>query len=86
MYAVGWTLILKLTCKLNRLMVVSRSLLTFDVHDSPVYSDISVHPEFSRLPFNFIDIKMGLIVGMNCPELIKPTNIVNSSEYAWFGL
>ena len=32
------------------------------------------------MSFNFIDAKIGLLVGVNCPEILKPLNVVNTIE------
>ena len=50
----------------------------FETVDSPTRIDIEKFDNLLKLSFNFIDAKMGLLVGVNCPELLKPLNVVNT--------
>lgn len=53
----------------------------FDISDSPTKPDLDRHDKLSHLPFQFINCKIGLLIGVNCPELVKPLEIVNTSKY-----
>lgn len=39
----------------------------FDKGDSPTYDDIKNCKEFEKLPFHFINCKIGILIGMNEP-------------------
>ena len=47
----------------------------FTKEDSPVPSDMKEH--LSNLPYSFINSTVGLIIGMNRPEMIKPLQIID---------
>jgi len=52
----------------------------FNESDSPNVSDIESCPEFKNLKFDFISSRIGLLIGMDCPDIIKPLKIVNSTN------
>lgn len=51
----------------------------FELHDSPKYDDVKHIPELRKLPFGFIPCKIGILIGMNYPDIVKPQKIVNST-------
>lgn len=53
---------------------------TFEIDDSPKSSDLKKLPEFGNIPFQFINCKIGILIGMNFPEIIKPLHIKESSK------
>ena len=42
--------------------------------------DVRKIEEFNDIPFNFINNKIGILIGMNEPEIIKPLQIVQPNE------
>ena len=52
----------------------------FTLDDSPRQSDIIPYNEIKNLPFKFDNCIIGILVGMNRPDLIKPEVVVNTSK------
>ena len=52
----------------------------FTIEDSPDPADIVNSDHFSNLPFEFFDCKIGILIGINESELIKPLEIVSGEE------
>ena len=48
--------------------------------------DVSPYESIRELPFNFIDRKIGILIGMNLPQLAKPLEIVNTSDSGIFAI
>lgn len=61
-----------------------RARWPFDRKDSPCYSDLQDFPELKNLPFNFVDAKISILVGVNVPNLIQPLEIVTSSKFGTY--
>ncbi len=57
-------------------VVYTRTPWPFEKEDSPLPSDIEKCPYLQNVPFQFIDEKIGLLVGINQPNLTKPIDIV----------
>ena len=36
--------------------------------------------KLNKLPVNFVDKKIGILIGMNCPDIIKPLHTVTTSR------
>ena len=52
----------------------------FILEDSPKVQDWEACPHLSHIPFNFVDSKIGLLVGANQPHLLKTLEVVNGPE------
>ena len=52
----------------------------FDIDDSPRQSDIQGYAQFDDLPFNFVKKKIGLLVGVNMTEIVRPLAIINTTK------
>lgn len=39
------------------------------------------YPQLQKLPFDHVDAKIGILVGLNAPNLIQPLEIVSYSKY-----
>ena len=50
----------------------------FDEEDSPTYANIAGVKEFDFLPFHFISSKIGILIGMNEPDIIKPLQVIET--------
>ena len=53
----------------------------FQLADSPGYRDIENYPTLKRLPFVFEKKKIGIFVGLNYPDILKPLEIVHTTRY-----
>ena len=65
--------------------VYAKEKWPFDKNDSPSPEDIKNIKAFDSIPLQFINRKIGLLVGMNEPEIIKPIEVIqaeNSKLYA----
>lgn len=52
----------------------------FERHDSPTKNDVEKYVSFKDIPFEFIDEKIGLLVGINVPQIVKPLELVNTTR------
>ena len=50
----------------------------FKFEDSPKISDVKNRPELSNVPFQFIESKIGILIGMDMPEIMRPLKVVQS--------
>ena len=56
--------------------VYAKEKWPFTKDDSPSYNDIKHIKEFDDIPFNFINNKIGILIGMNEPDVVKPLEII----------
>ena len=68
------------TVKLSLSSVYAKEKWPFSKDDSPSCDDVRKIEEFNDIPFNFINSKIGILIGMNEPEIIKPLQIVQPNE------
>ena len=52
----------------------------FDRKDSPSNDDVEGYPALKRVPINYIDSDIGILIGMNEPQLLKPLEIIETSK------
>ena len=52
----------------------------FTIDDSPKREDIMKFPSLKEVPFHFIDKPIGILIGMNMPEIIKPLKIIATTK------
>lgn len=50
----------------------------FDINDSPSFDDVKNIESFQSIPLQFINSKIGLLVGMNEPDIMKPLQIIQT--------
>lgn len=65
--------------------VYAKEKWPFCKDDSPSYEDIKNEKDFEEIPFDFINSKIGILIGMNEPDIIKPLQVVqprNDGPYA----
>ena len=58
----------------------SRDPWPFDENDSPKSSDINNFSYLKNIPFNFIDSDIGILLGLNHSEVMKPLRVVSSED------
>ena len=58
----------------------AKSCWPFEDADSPTIDDIKGFPALQRLPLHFRPQKIGLLIGMNVPEIIRPLAVVNTTD------
>ena len=68
------------TVKLTLSSVYAKEKWPINKDDSPSCDDVRKIEEFNDIPFNFINSKIGILIGMNEPEIIKPLQIVQPNE------
>ena len=56
-------------------IVYSKSELPIGEEDIPSPDEIAKFPQLSEIPFDFIDRDVGLLIGMNVPEALRPLEI-----------
>jgi len=56
--------------------VFCKSKWPFSMSDSPSYNDIKDLEYLKEIPFNFINKHIGILVGVNMSEMLKPIEIV----------
>ena len=59
-------------------LVYSKSELPIAREDIPRKSEIADFPYLNEVPFQFVDANVGLLVGINIPEALKPLEIVDN--------
>lgn len=52
-------------------VVFTRKQWPFTVEDSPTIKDLDSHPHLAGIPFRFIDARIGLLVGVSQPNILK---------------
>ena len=52
----------------------------FENHQTLSEKDVNKFPELNEVPFNFVKAKVGLLVGLNMPEILRPLEIINTSK------
>ena len=52
----------------------------FDMNDSPKKEDVERVPLKEKVKFAFIDKPIGILIGMNMPEILKPLKTVSSTK------
>lgn len=62
-------------------IVYAKKNWPFDLKDSPSPTDLEGFPALKCLPFTFVDEKIGILVGMDMPELLNPLEVVASTKY-----
>ena len=60
--------------------VYAKTNWPFEIIDSPTSEDIKDIKDFETLPLQFIDRKIGLLVGMNEPDIMEPLQIVQTKD------
>lgn len=58
----------------------AKSRWPFEMKDTPSIDDIKDYPTLQTLPLNFTPQKIGLLIGINMPELVKPLDIVDTTS------
>ena len=56
----------------------AKNIWPFELKNGATREDTEPHAELRDLLFNFAKVKIGLLVGMNVSELLKPVSIVNT--------
>ena len=51
----------------------------FELEDTPTESDIDGFPILQQLPIKFVPKKIGLLIGINMPDIVKPLDIVQTT-------
>jgi hypothetical protein len=59
-------------------LVYSKAELPIDRDEIPNRSEISDFTYLNEVPFQFVDANVGLLIGMNVPDVLKPLEIVGS--------
>ena len=54
----------------------------FTIEDSPHKDDLKNLRFSGKVELNYLPKKIGILVGMDTPELIRPLHIINSSKKA----
>ena len=52
----------------------------FENHQTLSEKDVNKFLELNEVPFNFVKAKVGLLVGLNMPEILRPLEIINTSK------
>ena len=60
--------------------VYAKDKWPFEERDSLKYDDVKSFTALKNVPFKFKNVKIGLLIGLNVPELIKPLEIVNTTK------
>ena len=58
----------------------AKSLWPFDVSDAPTVKDIKNIQEFEEIPFQFVCKQVGILIGSNEPDVIKPRDIIHTTK------
>ena len=53
--------------------------MSFEINDSPRKNDLNNYRELIKLPFKYINCKIGLLIGANNPDIINPLKIFHTS-------
>ena len=67
--------------KIKLPLVYSKAELPIGREDIPDQSEIADFPYLNEVPFQFVDANVGLLIGMNVPDVLKPLEIVDSDVY-----
>ena len=60
--------------------VLAKENWPFTTNDSPCQSDMAGFPQFEDLPISFEGTTIGLLVGMDRPDIVKPLEIVHTTK------
>ena len=52
----------------------------FDQSDIPTADHVRRFPHLKEIPFNFVDVEIGLLIGLDVPCLIKPQEVVSGAD------
>eukprot|EP00095_Tigriopus_kingsejongensis_P001382 maker-scaffold205_size259573-snap-gene-0.16 protein:Tk01382 transcript:maker-scaffold205_size259573-snap-gene-0.16-mRNA-1 annotation:"calponin homology domain-containing protein ddb_g0272472-like isoform x4" len=55
--------------------------LPIDWEDIPLPTDIASFPALGGIPFNFVEAEVGLMIGINVPDAVKPLEVVDGDEH-----
>ena len=58
-------------------LILAKEDWPFTLEDSPTAEDISDFPHLNDIAFNFVSEKIGILLGMNMVELLRPLQIIN---------
>ena len=58
----------------------AKSKWPFEPNDTVTENDIKNFPALKNLPFNFVSERIGLLVGINMPEIVRPLEVVNTTN------
>ena len=64
----------------------SRDSLPFDKSHIPQSSDWESHDHLREIPFEIIDASVGLLLGMNASELLRPLEVAKGPDNSPFGI
>jgi hypothetical protein len=68
------------TAKINIPKLYAKSNWPFTIEDSPKEGDIEGISGLENIPFKFIDKNIGLLIGMDMPDILKPLDVVSSTS------
>ena len=57
-------------------LVYTRGKLPFSKEDVPMYKDICKNAQLKNIPFKYINAEIGMLIGMNVPELLFPLETI----------
>ena len=62
-------------------VVYSKAELPIGNDDIPSRSEIDAFPFLNEVPFQYVDADVGLLIGINVPEALKPLEIVDNDSH-----
>ena len=66
--------------KITLPVVYSKTELPINKDDIPARSDVDAFPFLNEVPFEYVDADVGLLIGINVPEALRPLEIVNNDS------
>eukprot|EP00095_Tigriopus_kingsejongensis_P008157 snap_masked-scaffold735_size104922-processed-gene-0.5 protein:Tk08157 transcript:snap_masked-scaffold735_size104922-processed-gene-0.5-mRNA-1 annotation:"rna-binding protein 14-like isoform x3" len=62
-------------------LAYTKGEMPIDEKDIPGPNDIADFPSLKDIPFNFVKADVGLMIGINVPEALRPLEVVNGDDH-----